>query len=215
MNLTLRYMHLSDITEVVTIDRESFSTPWTERSYIYEIKDSTYSHMLTLATGSERPVNGWRKLLRSLSGKDAGYEVQDRVLGYGGLWNVMDEAHISTVATAPEQRGKGYGELLLAAMIKKSILLEATYIVLEVRVSNITAKKLYRKYEFEVANVKKNYYRDDKEDAYDMRLDLTDRALLDRFNTRYEALLARFSLTDFYNVPDNDNPLTHKPNSNS
>jgi len=213
MPLTLRYMHLSDITEVVTIDRESFSTPWTERSYIYEIKDSTYSHMLTLATSSERTANGWRKLLRSLRGKDAGYEVRERVLGYGGLWNVMDEAHISTVATAPEQRGNGYGELLLAAMIKKSILLAATYIVLEVRVSNTTAQKLYRKYEFEVADVKKNYYRDDKEDAYDMRLDLTDRALLDRFNTRYESLLARFSLTDLYNTPDN--PPTDKPDSNS
>jgi ribosomal-protein-alanine N-acetyltransferase len=196
--LTLRHMDLDDVEQVVAIDRQSFSAPWSARSYAYEVSESSYSYMLVLAQTVEAPVEGWRRWLHVLSGDDELKQTEQRILGYGGLWNIMDEAHISTIATHPDERGKGYGELLLAAMIKRSITLQAGYIVLEVRVSNERAQNLYHKYEFEVVAVKKNYYRDDREDAYDMRLEMAKPGVIDRLNTRFAALMARFPLVDTY-----------------
>jgi len=196
MSLNLRYMRSADITRVVAIDRQAFTTPWSARSYAYEVGESTYSHMVVLERTEERQVQGWRRLLRGLSGAET-QEVVTEVIGYGGLWNIMDEAHISTVATAPEVRGNGYGELLLAAMIRRSITLDAAYVVLEVRVSNTVAQHLYQKYDFEITDRKKNYYRDDGEDAFDMRLDLTQTTIR-QFHERFEAVKAQHTFTDFY-----------------
>ncbi len=119
-------------------------------------------------------------------------------MGYGGLWNITDEAHISTIATNPDFRGQGYGELLLAAMVRRSVTLKSSYIVLEVRVSNSVAKNLYEKYEFKTVDVKRKYYRSDGEDAYDMRLDLEDKGMLSRFYERYAILHSRFAFNDHY-----------------
>jgi ribosomal-protein-alanine N-acetyltransferase len=196
--LSLRHMELDDVPQVVAIDRESFSAPWSARSYAYEVSESSYSYMLVLAQTVETPVEGWRRWLHLLGGDEEGHHTQQRILGYGGLWKIMDEAHISTIASHPDERGKGYGELLLAAMIKRSITLGAGYVVLEVRVSNTVAQNLYHKYEFEVVAVKKNYYRDDREDAYDMRLDLSKPGVIDRLNERFAAATARFPLDDTY-----------------
>src|SRR5690606_20053697 len=113
------------------------------------------------------------------------------VVGYGGLWYIAGEGHISTIATHPDHRGLGYGEILLAAMIQRAITLQAEYIVLEVRVTNTIAQNLYRKYEFEIFGTKPNYYRLDNEDAYDMRLDLTDKAMIARFKRRFAAIRAQ------------------------
>ena len=165
MNLSLRYMRPEDIPQVTAIDRLAFEDPWTARSYAYEVSESTYSHMVTLET--LHPVTGWRRYFSRLNGG-----MRSEVIGYGGLWHIMDEAHISTIAVHPDLRGQGYGELLLAAMIRRSLTLKASYIVLEVRVSNEVARKLYEKYHFEVVGTKAKYYRSNGEDAYDMRLDL-------------------------------------------
>ncbi|MCS7071300.1 MAG: GNAT family N-acetyltransferase, partial [Anaerolinea sp.] len=104
MSLLLRYMRLADIPAVVAIDKQSFDPSWSEKSYAYEIAQSTYSHMLVLekVTRSRSPTV-WRRLLGS--GASGG----DQILGYGGLWNISDEGHISTIAVHPDHRGHGYG----------------------------------------------------------------------------------------------------------
>lgn len=198
MSLILRYMLLDDIHQVVAIDREAFDTPWSARSYAYEIGESSYSYMMVLEHNHERPVQGWRRLVRSFNGSTATTEVRRRVIGYGGLWRIMDEAHISTIATHQDWRGKGFGELLLVAMIRRSVTLGAAYIVLEVRVSNEAAQNLYRKFNFKTVGVKNNYYRDNDEDAYDMRLDLKDPATLGELEARYQAMQSRFGFDDRY-----------------
>ena len=204
MSLNLRYMRTADVARVVSIDRDAFSTPWSPRSYAYEVGESTYSHMVVLERSEARQVQGWRRLLRGLSGAET-KELVTEVIAYGGLWNIMDEAHISTIATAVEARGNGYGELLLAAMIERSITLDATYVVLEVRVSNTVAQNLYEKYDFEITDRKKNYYRDNGEDAFDMRLDLTPETI-PRFRERFAAIKARHPMTDFYT--DSQRPIS-------
>lgn len=198
--LTLRYMRNSDLDEVVAIDEVSFDPPWTRSSYSYEISRASYSHMLVLEginpTASPH-TGGWWRWLPVWKAQPAPQQAQAQVLGYGGLWKIADEGHISTIASHPQWRGYGYGEILLAAMIRRSIILEAAYIVLEVRVSNRRAQNLYQKYAFHTVGVKKNYYRSNNEDAYDMRLELTPEFIAS-FQPRFQALQNKHQLTDHF-----------------
>ncbi len=199
MNLSLRYMRQDDIVQVVTIDRQAFQTPWSARSYAYEIGESSHSHMVVLEAPQPQPLNGWKKFIRNFNGHE---RPPHTIIGYGGLWSIVDEAHISTIATHTDWRGQGYGEVLLAGMIHRAITLEAAYIVLEVRVSNTAAQNLYKKYEFTIADTKKRYYRDDGEDAYDMRLDLQNPAMLERFAGRLAVVQQKHHFADLYsNTP--------------
>jgi len=198
MSLTLRYMRLSDIPEVSAIDRMAFDPPWSPRSYQYEVTESNYSHMVVLEKTSDpdKPKSSWRRIIGSFGMLP---ESDSVIVGYGGLWNIVDEAHISTIATHPQFRGRGWGEVLLAGMIRRALSLNAAYLVLEVRVSNVVAQALYKKYGFEIVGTKANYYHSNNEDAYDMRLYFhnldTYRAT---FEPRYEALLARHRFADQY-----------------
>jgi len=190
----MRYMRLSDVDDVVAIDRTAFELPWSDRSYHYEVTESTYSHMVTLEYTEDRVQPGWWERLWVRNGRTP----KSHVVGYGGLWRIAEEAHISTIATHPAWRGRGWGELLLAGMIRRSLTLGAAYIVLEVRVGNAVAQNLYRKYEFEVAGIKPNYYRNNNEDAYDMRLNLADAGMVEHFQQRFRALQARHQFVDTY-----------------
>jgi ribosomal protein S18 acetylase RimI-like enzyme len=95
-------------------------------------------------------------------------------------------------------RGRGFGEVLLAGMIQKAISMHAAYVVLEVRVSNVTAQSLYRKYEFDTIDLKKGYYHNNGEDAYDMRLNLEDTAIRARLESRFATLRQRSPFADAY-----------------
>ena len=119
------------------------------------------------------------------------------ILGYGGLWKIEGEAHISTIAIHPANRGLGYGEILLAGMFGKALQLDAEFIVLEVRVSNSVAQSLYQKYGFNRVARKKNYYRSDNEDAWDMRVSL-GRDTRHRFDRLYEKLRLHHGFSDGY-----------------
>lgn len=201
MTLTLRYMRFSDISQVVEIDRHSFETPWSARSYAYEIGESNYSHMVVLEMLRPQPANGWRRFVHSLLG-DPNPHYERQIVSYGGLWRILDEAHISTIATHKDWRGHGYGEIALAAMIRRALTLGASYIVLEVRVSNSVAQKLYIKYEFQVFDTKRGYYRDNGEDAFDMRLNLEDAGMVERFNARFTALREKHGFEDLYTAAE-------------
>ncbi len=200
MSLSLRYMQLADIPQVLAIDQLSFDPPWSARSYAYELGESNYSHMSVLELdGESKPVTGLRRLVQNLSGGPSTGE--RRIVAYGGLWHIMDEAHISTIAAHPAERGHGYGEIILAGMVRRSITLGAGYIVLEVRVSNVAAQNLYKKYEFTILDTKPRYYHNNGEDAYDMRLDLSDPARCQRLEEKFVTLVAQHQpLTDTYSA---------------
>jgi ribosomal-protein-alanine N-acetyltransferase len=189
-DLTLRYMDVPDLSAVVAIDEASFKPAWPERSYRFEINESQVSFMAVLEKVEEREVSGLKRLLNSLQGKN-GTEAKSVIVAYGGLWKIAEEAHISTIASHPDYRGKKYGEIVLAGMIGRAILLGADYVVLEVRVSNKIAQKLYEKYGFTIEGLKPKYYHHDNEDAYDMRLLLTDEVIA-RHQKLYEKLAPRF-----------------------
>ncbi len=204
MSLTLRYMQLPDIQQVAAIDAASFQPPWSRDSYAFEIKESRISHMVVLARPASRPApaearrTGWLAHIGDmLRARPHACNGRGAVLGYGGLWKIQDEAHISTIATHPSQRGKGYGEILLAGMFGKALRLNAEFIVLEVRVSNAIAQSLYEKYGFSRVRRRRNYYHSDKEDAWDMRVAL-DKVMRRRFSRLYDDLLMKHDLRDRY-----------------
>jgi ribosomal-protein-alanine N-acetyltransferase len=90
------------------------------------------------------------------------------LVGYAGLWLMVDEAHVTTIGVNPEYRGQGVGELLFLGLVDISREMKAQRMTLEVRVSNASAQALYRKYGLEVAGMRKRYYSDNGEDAYIM-----------------------------------------------
>src|SRR5688572_33373842 len=99
-------MRTDDIPQVVEIDRLSFALPWSARSYVFEVTDNTSSHMAVLERLDEQPKSGGIiGALRRLSG----LQPNTTVIGYGGFWFIEGEAHISTIATHPDYRGKGWG----------------------------------------------------------------------------------------------------------
>jgi len=203
MTLTLRYMKTSDVKQVSAIDHLSFTPPWPTDSYNFEINQSTVSHMVVLEDcvppddQTAAPSNDriWERIARWLNPETP---APDRVIvGYGGLWKIAEEAHISTIATHPDYRGNGYGEMLLAGMYGKALSLNAEYIVLEVRVSNHVAQRLYTKYGFTRHGVKERYYRSDNEDAYDMRVNFED-DIVGTYHDLYEQLQDKREFEDRY-----------------
>ncbi len=209
MSLILRYMRLPDIPEVTVIDQLSFDPAWSARSYQFEVSESTYSYMVVLEHGEGKPaLSGWRRLVAGLNGSR---DDSQHIVGYGGLWNIMDEAHVSTIATHPDFRGRGWGEILLAGMIRRSIKLEANYMVLEVRVSNLTAQNLYKKYGFKTVATKPKYYHSNNEDAYEMRLNLDHRYYRAHLEERFAKLIDQYELLDEYTDSEPPRKIQRNP----
>lgn len=155
-------MTLADLDSIMEIERVAFPTPWSARAYRYEITQNEQSIMLVV-----RPMAHSRSLLARL--RDRFEPARPRpLLGYAGLWLLLDEAHICTIAVHPERRREGLGELLLLALLDQGMEGDARQATLEVRVSNLAAQGLYHKYGFEIVSVRKGYYSDSGEDAYIM-----------------------------------------------
>jgi len=197
MSLQLRYMQPADIAAVVEIDKASFpGDTWSARSYHFEITQSLCSYMVVLEECHQPPPQPRQKWWQKLFGAAPATQESGTIVGYGGLWNIDAEGHISTIASHPKRRGRSYGEILFAAMCRRALMLGAGYIVLEVRVSNTVAQNLYLKYGFEIVATKRNYYRSDNEDAYDMRIDLENTRTVQQLEAHYQAIKQRIPFTD-------------------
>lgn len=184
--LRLRPMRVEDIAAVVQLDRLSFATPWSTSAFRHEVLSSRHSYMLILervpmVARQQRDWRAWRP----------GRSKAEPLSGYGGLWVIEDEGHISTLAVQPSERGQRLGELILTALIQRAMVAGAGYIVLEVRISNHIAQALYRKYDFAIVERRPRYYAD-SEDAFTMRLDLGDEARV-HFQKRRAALWRHFA----------------------
>ncbi len=122
------------------------------------------------------------------------------LVGYAGLWLMVDEAHVTTIGVNPAYRGQGVGELLFLGLVDISREMKAARMTLEVRVSNASAQALYRKYGLEVAGMRKRYYSDNGEDAYIMWSEPLDSPQFEeRVTSLREELAAR--LQQSYNAP--------------
>lgn len=140
------------IDDMIAIENASFSQPWSRKAYLEEAKSNKLAHYV-------------------------GYVKNNRLLGYGGFWLILDEGHISNIAVHPDYRGKGIGRQLVQALSLLCIAEGGKRMTLEVRVSNAAAVHLYEQMGFKSAGIRKAFYTDNNEDAYIMWLDLTDIAL--------------------------------------
>ncbi len=185
--MILRPMQLADVPAVMAIERASFSMTWPTSAYTYEIRKAHYSHLAVL--GSEAsPNTPLGRLLLALR--------RPLVLAYGGMWVIRDEAHISTLATHPKQRRKGYARLVMLALLVRAARIQASHAVLEVRVSNTGARLLYERMGFQHAHIKEAYYSDNQEDAHFMVCSLDDPT---PFIAEYRTMLADFGVQDAFN----------------
>ncbi|MSQ24269.1 MAG: ribosomal-protein-alanine N-acetyltransferase [Chloroflexi bacterium] len=180
-------MQVTDVPAVSAIEKLSFTTAWPASAYKREIERNDMGFyavaLRTEAAGPPRregcfqtvepePLDSGMlaRLTKRLRGVPPRFEIDtaeelERIVGYAGLWLMVDSGHITTIAVDPPYRGEGVGELLLLALVERAMQLDAVEVTLEVRVSNYVAQALYRKYMFRNSGLRKRYYSDDGEDA--------------------------------------------------
>jgi [ribosomal protein S18]-alanine N-acetyltransferase len=184
MPFAIEPMHVEDIPDVSQIERECFSMPWPASAYRRELRDNQLARYIVarqypdagIQGGSTSPGVGPReerkerrifpfRLFNAGAPRAVEDPVQVPIVGYGGLWLMVDEAHVTTLAVSSSYRGRGIGELLLVGLIDVATEMGATWMTLEVRVSNHIAQNLYRKYWFKEAGIRRKYYSDNNEDG--------------------------------------------------
>ncbi|HBZ88565.1 ribosomal protein S18-alanine N-acetyltransferase [Sharpea azabuensis] len=136
--MLLRAMRLSDLDNIMPLEHQLFSSPWSKDDYIYELSSNPYAKYYVLE--------------------------DDKIVGYVGIWITYETAQITTIGIAKERQGEGLSKLLMNKVIEETKDCEA--ITLEVRVSNVKAIKLYESYGFKKEAIRKDYYLDNHEDAY-------------------------------------------------
>jgi len=197
MNLdTLPYivepMRMRDIPTVHHIEERVFSLPWSTTAFTHELLHNKASEYLVL---KYEPWIGAQNTASSAPRRRLGASLRrlDRsLLGYGGLWMMVEEAHISTLALREAWRGHGLGELLLVSLIEVAMGCNAELLTLEVRVNNRVAQALYAKYGFEKVGYRRRYYSDNGEDAHIMSTgDIAAPAYQLAFEQRRRALRQR------------------------
>lgn len=139
--ITYRKMTLDDIDQILLIEEEAFTVPWTREAFEHEMTTNLYSHYIVAETEAKE------------------------IVGYCGMWIVMDESHITNVAVSERMRGMKIGEGLMREAIRVVLELDVVLMTLEVRVTNDIAKNLYYKLGFQDGGIRKNYYTDTQEDA--------------------------------------------------
>lgn len=157
-------MRHEDIPAIMVVERECFTSPWSDNAYRTELSNQCAEYYVAWMEGE--------------------------LVGYIGMWLIMDEVHITTLGVTERCRGMRVGERLLARILDAAREREAQRVTLEVRKSNYVAISLYKKYGFREAAIRKGYYSDNQEDAIIMWVDdLWSQEFTDLFNAHTHALL--------------------------
>jgi ribosomal-protein-alanine N-acetyltransferase len=143
----VRPAHIDDLKAILEIESVSFATPWSLEAFKVELKDNEYARYLCL-------------------------ELDGQVIGYMGLWFILDEGHITNIAINPNHQGQHWGEFLMRSVMEIMVEQGMERMTLEVRVSNSPAQSLYQRLGFAIAGVRKGYYADTGEDAMIMWAEL-------------------------------------------
>lgn len=146
-NIKIRKMTIEDLDGVMEVEEKSFTIPWSRQSFEEELFHNKYA-VYNIAT------------------------YHNKIVGYIGMWKVVDEVNITNVAVHPEYRSLGIGSALLGEVIKIANVMNMVNIYLEVRQSNLLAQKLYEKFGFQKVGRRKQYYSDNREDALLMTKEL-------------------------------------------
>jgi ribosomal-protein-alanine N-acetyltransferase len=140
VGLRIEPMQVTDLPEVHAIERASFTSPWPPNAYRSELETNRLARYLVV-------------------------RIDGRVVAYGGMWLMVDEAHITTFAVHPAWRRQRIAERLLGTFVDIALEIGAREMTLEVRLSNLPARRLYEKFGFRPVGIRPRYYSDDNEDA--------------------------------------------------
>jgi len=149
IEISLKYLTQNDLDQIMEIENEAFTSPWTKGAYLNELDNNTNCKYIVARIGNE-------------------------LVGYIGSWFYLKEIHITTIAVSKKWRCKKIGKLVLWYLLSFLMALNAKFAILEVRQSNITAQNLYEKFGFKNVGIRKNYY-PDKENAVIMHLEDLDK----------------------------------------
>lgn len=155
--VTIEPMRVEDIPEVMRVEAQSFPLPWSRHAYLSELSNRSAAYYVA--------------------------RLDNKIIGYTGMWVIMDEAHVTTIAVDPVYRRKKIGEQLLITLIDEAMVRGARRMTLEVRKSNYNAQALYTKYGFYSVGFRKGYYTDNHEDAAIM---WTDDMFSSKFRENYQ-----------------------------
>lgn len=208
----LRPMTLVDIPRVSQIEQESFPTMWPQTAYKRELQRNNLAAYIVVSAlpapegqadlpeiaisaeaaeprGRFGRLSAWLRslLVTNAAGAPPIRTANELIVGFIGVWFMVDEAHVVTLAVAESERRKGLGELLLIAGIELAQCREQEVMTLECRVSNVAAQALYEKYGFQRVGVRKRYYTDNNEDALIMT---TPELASTDYQARFERLRA-------------------------
>jgi [ribosomal protein S18]-alanine N-acetyltransferase len=182
VRLVIEPMQLDDLDAVHRIELASFSSPWPPNAYRSELETNRLASYLVA-------------------------RVDDEIVAYGGMWLMVDEAHITTFAVHPVWRRQRVGERLLLAFLDLAAARHAREATLEVRLSNIAARRLYEKYGFRPVGLRPRYYSDNGEDALIMTTDpLGEASVRRRIDVLRAALEASPAPTRPEERPELDTP---------
>lgn len=138
-NIIIRPMIKDDVDAVYIVEENCFVDPWSKESIRKELKNNLAKYLVA--------------------------QLDNKIVGYVGVWFVVDEGHITNVAVHSDYRGKKIGDKLVKEMVELCKENNIIAMTLEVRASNTVAQNLYRKYGFKMGGIRKEYYSDNKEDA--------------------------------------------------
>jgi [ribosomal protein S18]-alanine N-acetyltransferase len=168
----IRIMQPGDIPQVLDIERASFPTMWPQTVYQRELKNNMARYLVAYEPGaaaqdatSDDPTAGITGLVRRILRNPPAEPTTDRIIGMVGLWFMMGEGHVVTIAVRPECRRMGLGEVLLTLALETALEAQQDEVTLEYRISNDGARAMYDKYGFNQVGVRARYYTDNQEDA--------------------------------------------------
>jgi ribosomal-protein-alanine N-acetyltransferase len=175
--LALELMREGDIGTVQEIEREIFATPWPRNAYYRELASRSSAHYVVL-----------RHEGMADSPAASSTEMDPTIVGYGGMWRMYDEAHVTTIGVRRDLHHQGYGRIIFAGLVQAAYDMGAKWVTLEVRTSNENAMHMYEGFGFKVIGRRKGYYTDNGEDAIVM---WSDSIHSPRFRRAYEVNLER------------------------
>jgi ribosomal-protein-alanine N-acetyltransferase len=181
----VRPMQMSDIAQVMEVEQQSFPNMWPATAFKRELEHNRLARYLAAVerraespeggqaapaaaarTGLRGFLSGLRQVLAGDGALPPPEERQELVVGFVGIWLLVNEAHVVTIAVRDSHRRRGVGELLLIAAIETALRERQSVVTLECRVSNAAALRLYGKYGFEQVGLHRRYYADNQEDGY-------------------------------------------------
>ena len=172
--ITLRDMTADDIRAVRRIESLAYEDAWPARTFEEELRNAFAHYRVAVESQPETP-GALAAIRRKIAGSP------ERVLGFMGCWYMVDQVHLVTLAVDPAQQGRGVGRRLLLDFFDLARVAELNTAVLEVRVTNTRARRLYEEFGFRLKGTLHQYYKDNNEDAHVMITgDLSDPEAVER-----------------------------------